>query len=283
MLDNDASSSRTLAYDEILKRLATLHQLIVQIENMAEHVFPTEARQPCGPYLPEEVVQFQTRKMVVETERQVRQAIEELFGPQSVESKKHQHLSLSTRAQVVASIDALEDLLFQLEVQKLRMEDSEKGDPPLPVQLDPLTDLYGRRLFERSLEHELSRSQRFGYTCTLGLFALSNWSIFESRDPSIADHLLIMLTCACKASLRGYDQVCRVSDNELAVMLPQSDGWEAEMVCRRILKRFGLSQRQRDLCVNVEAGLATFPFDAETSTALFNTARSRLAPHTSSE
>jgi GGDEF domain-containing protein len=274
-MSDDETSLRGQAYEDIVRRLTTLHQLIVQIENMAEHVFPNTTDRPYGPYLPQEVVQFQTRKMVVEMERQVRQAIDELFGPRSTESQKHQHLSLSTPAQVAAMIKAFEDLLFQLEVEKLEMESSEKVDPPLPVRLDPLTDLYGWNLFERSLTHELSRSQRFGYTCTLGLFSLNNWSDVLARDRSVADQLLITLICACKASLRGYDQVCRVADNELAVMLPQSDGWEADMVCHRIINRFDQVLRQRGCPVNVEVGLATFPFDAETSTALFNTARSR--------
>ncbi|HJU06649.1 MAG TPA: diguanylate cyclase [Nitrospiraceae bacterium] len=274
MPDGDPKA-RGHAYEDTVRRLTGLHQLIVQVEHMAERVFPQASDYPYGPSLPPEVVQFQTRKTVVETERQIRQAIVELFGPNSAEAQTHQHLSLSTPAQVALTIGAFEDLLFQLEVEKLTMENSGEVNPALPAHLDPLTDLYGHRLFERLLTHELSRSQRFGYTCTLSLFALQRWPDIVSHDQSAADYMLVALTCACKASLRGYDQVCRIADNELAVMLPQSDGWEAELVCRRIITRFDQIGRQRASSVNVEVGLATFPFDAETSTALFNTAQSR--------
>ncbi|MGH7231863.1 MAG: diguanylate cyclase domain-containing protein, partial [Nitrospiraceae bacterium] len=199
------------------------------------------------------------------------------FGPRSSQSRKYQPLRLATRAQATETVEALEDLLFQLEVKKLTMEDNDQKDSTRVSENDPLTGVRGRRVFERFMAHELGRSQRFGHTFTLALFTITEWSSVLAKGIALADQIVVTFTCACKASLRGYDQICRIEDSEFAVMLPQSDRWDADAVCRRITERFDRALRQQSMAVqaNVEVGLATFPFDGESHTALLDIARAR--------
>jgi diguanylate cyclase (GGDEF)-like protein len=141
--------------------------------------------------------------------------------------------------------------------------------------IDPLTDLYTRRLLNRYFAHELDRSRRHGYAVALVYFTLPDWQEFAALYGSIVwEEVVVSLACACRVALRGYDYASRISEHEFTLLLPQTETQGAHMVIRRIVEQFdgALKRVVPDVKVSLEFGTATFPFDGEDLSKLFATA-----------
>lgn len=141
--------------------------------------------------------------------------------------------------------------------------------------IDPLTDLYTRRLLNRYFAHELDRSKRHGYTVALVYLTLPAWQEFAAfYGSTVWEEVVVSLACAAQVALRGYDYASRISEHEFALLLPQTETRGAHVVIRRIAEQFNgaLKRLGPDLKAPLEFGTATFPFDGETLTNLFATA-----------
>ncbi|HJU06168.1 MAG TPA: GGDEF domain-containing protein [Nitrospiraceae bacterium] len=227
--------------------------------------------------VPEEVFQFHARREIVMTERHIRESVEEIFGTASPEAARYRHFRINagTRQGIDEAIAALECLIFQLEEKRLALVGACRPPSTHTGDIDPLTDLYSRTLLDRYIAQEVDRSQRYGYPCALIFFSLRNWrSLHIAHGAAISHAILVRMACACKASVRGYDFVARMAEDEFAVLLPQSDSNGARLVARRIVEKFehAMTQLSEGLAVKVEFGMATFPFDGDTPAGLFYTA-----------
>ncbi len=149
----------------------------------------------------------------------------------------------------------------------------------LSADADPLTGLYNRRLLDIFLGKELGRALRHGYPLSLVLVNLENFKRAKDKHgATVGDALLVSLACACAESVRGYDYACRVSEDEFAVLLPQSDSQGAHTVAKRIVQKFepDLTRLAPNADLRVLYSIATAPDDAEVSTTLFDVADTRL-------
>ena len=74
---------------------------------------------------------------------------------------------------------------------------------------------------------------------------------------------------------------CRISEDEFAMLLPQSDSRGARSVIKRSAAKFELAIQRlsSDLDHSLEFGIATFPFDGETTSQLLHTAFSIRQAH----
>jgi diguanylate cyclase (GGDEF)-like protein len=285
MRDNNSAAQPLVPHkvftspEEIAHGIEGLRHLIEQVKDLqnAPSFDNTVKRSDDGHPVPDEVFQFHARREIVMTERQVRESIGEIFGKSSPEARKSQHLRIngSTKAGINETVTALEGLIFRLEEKRLELVGSLRDHAAQNADIDPLTDLYSRRLFDRYLMHELARSERYGYSCALLFFSLRNWrAVHLAHGPSVSNAVLVRMACACKATLRGHDYACRIAEDEFAVLLPQSDSQGARSVSRRIAAKFeqAVAHLSPDLNLKLEFGMATFPFDGETPANLFYTA-----------
>jgi diguanylate cyclase (GGDEF)-like protein len=227
--------------------------------------------------LPQEVVRFHARKETVQCERQIREAIGNIFGAHSPEFMKHQHLriSLGSKTGIPDAIRVLQDLAFRLEERRLHLMGRRARQDDYTPDIDPLTDLYTRRLLNRYFAHELDRSKRHGYTLALVYFTLPDWQeVATLYGSTVWEEAVISFACACKAALRGYDYATRMSEHEFALLLPQTETQGSHVVIRRIAAQFdgAVKPLLPDLKLTLEFGTATFPFDGESLSALFETA-----------
>ncbi|MGH7233303.1 MAG: GGDEF domain-containing protein [Nitrospiraceae bacterium] len=144
---------------------------------------------------------------------------------------------------------------------------------------DPLTGLYNRRVLDVFLGKELSRSLRHSYPLSLVLLNLMNFKeAREAHGDAAGDALLVSLACACAESVRGYDYACRISEDEFALLLPQSDAQGAHVVAKRVGEKFepDLSRLAPNVTLRLRYGVASSPDDGETSISLFDVADRRL-------
>jgi diguanylate cyclase (GGDEF)-like protein len=271
---------RLTSSEEIAHGIDTLRHLIDKVRNLTRDTLqagdtPLSGSDACR--VPEEVFQFHARRETVMTERYIRESVEEIFGHTSPEAGKYQHFRINagTRMGVDETVTALEGLIFQLEEKRLALVGACRQPVDHTGDIDPLTDLYSRRLLDRYIMQEMDRSQRYGYPCALIFFSLRNWrALHIAHGPIVSRAILVRMACACKASLRGYDFAARMAEDEFAVLLPQSDSQGARSVARRIVEKFehAMMQLADGLNVKLEFGMATFPFDGDTPAGLFYTA-----------
>jgi diguanylate cyclase (GGDEF)-like protein len=268
--------------DEIARHIETLRQLILEIEELKADRFqfgwllaPSGSDE--GSLLPDEMAQFHARKQIVSAERHIRKSIREIFGAHSPEFRKHQYLRINaaTPAGIDDTIAIIESLIFQLEERRLAGVEDTHRHSDLNAHIDPLTDLYTAQLLSRHLTQELARSKRYDYTLALVVLTLQNCRKLARAGRAVhSEAVLVNMACACKASIRGHDSAYRISEHEFAVLLPQSDPQGAYAVFQRIADKFAQAGKRlsADTDVTLEFGMATFPFDGDTPTTLFNAA-----------
>lgn len=267
----------SVSAEEIDHGIHTLKHLIDQLESIKKETESFTARNADTLRLPHEVVRFQARKEIVQAERQIREAIGDIFGKHSPEFRKHQHLriSLGSKAGIPDALRVLQELTFHLEGKRLHLMGRRTHQGDYTSDIDLLTDLYTRRLLSRYFAHELDRSKRHGYAVALVYFVLPDWQGFAALYGSIVwEEVVVSLACACRVALRGYDYASRISEHEFALLLPQTETQGAHMVIRRIVEQFdgALKRVVPDVKVSLEFGTATFPFDGDDLASLLATA-----------
>ena len=106
-------------------------------------------------------------------------------------------------------------------------------------------------------------------------FTLPDWQeVAALYGSTVWEEVVVSIACACKAALRGYDYATRMSEQEFALLLPQTETQGCHVVIRRIAEQFdgAVKRLVPDLKLTLEFGTATFPFDGESLSSLFETA-----------
>jgi len=141
---------------------------------------------------------------------------------------------------------------------------------------DPLTGLPNRRAFDRFLEEELKRAERYGYPLALAVMDLKGFKQVNDRlGHAVGDLALIKVAEALQRERRNGDRIFRWGGDEFAVLFPHTGkegalkaafryAWAIEALC------FG------GLCLGVNIGLAAFPEDGKTPDELLSAADSRM-------
>jgi diguanylate cyclase (GGDEF)-like protein len=103
------------------------------------------------------------------------------------------------------------------------------------AEVDPLTGLANRRAFNRTLEHELARSQRTGRPCSLVLVDLDDFKLLNDRHGhAVGDEALKLVADVLRAGIRTIDLAARLGGEELAVLLPETAADQAVVVAERL-------------------------------------------------
>jgi len=101
---------------------------------------------------------------------------------------------------------------------------------------DPLTEVFNRRGFDRELEKEFSRANRYGHVFCVTLIDLDHFKIFnDTHGHQLGDEVLVHFAHRCLEHLRQTDVVCRVGGEEFALILPETSLDQAIVVVDRML------------------------------------------------
>lgn len=101
---------------------------------------------------------------------------------------------------------------------------------------DPLTQLNNRRSFDNTLSKELKRTQRTHQPITLFILDIDHFKQFNDHyghpegDAAIQDIANLLI----KSCLRENDFIARVGGEEFAVILPNTDKYNAKIIAERI-------------------------------------------------
>ena len=101
--------------------------------------------------------------------------------------------------------------------------------------LDELTGLNNRRFFERRMEYELERVQRYQLPLGLILFDIDHFKrVNDTYGHPVGDEVLRSLSAIARRALRRVDTLSRIGGEEFAVLMPNTTPAGALHVAERL-------------------------------------------------
>jgi diguanylate cyclase (GGDEF)-like protein len=129
---------------------------------------------------------------------------------------------------------------------------------------DSLTGLANRREFERLLARELERSSRYGEIFSLAFIDLDGFkALNDSQGHAAGDVLLRRGADTIQDACRASDAAGRIGGDEFAILLPQTNQFEAAALCERLR-----AQIEKLADVSLSWGVAEYPTHGVTASGL---------------
>lgn len=142
---------------------------------------------------------------------------------------------------------------------------------------DSLTGLYNRRYFNLRLEDEINRSRRYGKPLTLLLCDLDHFKgINDLQGHRKGDEVLRQVAASVRRDVRQVDLVFRWGGDELAILLPETEPGEAQLVARRIREVVQGLGKGLDCPLDMSIGIASHPDHGREAEALLSAADSAM-------
>lgn len=147
--------------------------------------------------------------------------------------------------------------------------------------IDPLTDLYNRRLLEEALKRELTRSSQTNKPLSVFMLDVDHFKrLNDTFGHDAGDAVLKAVAHATKTAVRKADIVCRYGGEEIIVVLPECAAGmamaRAEAI-RREIEAIKVSHGGREIAnVTASFGVATHPVCGPDEDALVRAADAAL-------
>jgi len=155
-------------------------------------------------------------------------------------------------------------------------------EAPARIDDDALTGLAGNRAFHVAIQAELRRARRYGHVVAVAIFDLDRFGEINARVGEIvANRLLREAAMLLGNKIRDIDLAARPGEDELAVLLPQTDRNGAFLVAERFRREIETHFRRREAGgqpadLTVSGGVAAYPEDGLDAEALVARAASAL-------
>jgi two-component system, cell cycle response regulator len=131
---------------------------------------------------------------------------------------------------------------------------------------DHLTGLANRRRFERQLEREVNRVQRFGRPFSLLMIDIDRFKdLNDTFGHDAGDEAIRRLSRALREGTRGIDLAARIGGEEFAVLLVETSKQGGNEVAERLRNAIKTMEIPNAGRITASFGVAECPTDAQTS------------------
>lgn len=145
------------------------------------------------------------------------------------------------------------------------------------ARTDGLTGLANHRHFHERMEEELSRARRKHYALSLLMLDMDRFKqINDSYGHRAGDEILRRVATLLKVTTRRMDIPARYGGDEFAVILPETNAEQAQILYNRILNEFRNMKFDEAPEASLSIGSASFPEDGQTVSRLIETADQAL-------
>jgi diguanylate cyclase (GGDEF)-like protein len=147
---------------------------------------------------------------------------------------------------------------------------------------DPLTGLLNDRAFHSAVQTELRRARRYAQSVAIVVFDLDDFAaVNERHDRIVGDRLLRETALLLNNKIRDIDLAARPGEDELALVLAETDRNGALVVAERFRLEVEAHFRRREVGgetpgLTVSGGVASYPEDATTGDGLLERAAQAL-------
>lgn len=139
------------------------------------------------------------------------------------------------------------------------------------ARTDPLTGLLNRRGFEREIEAELERAERYERPFALLSADIDGFKPLNDTHGHLAgDVALQRVADVLRAAKRGADRIARVGGDEFMILVPESTVTAARALARRLDAAVDEAFDEEPLEVTVSFGVATYPEDGASLDDLYH-------------
>jgi len=144
------------------------------------------------------------------------------------------------------------------------------------AERDPLTGLYNRTVFNRSLTHAIERSNRNNMSLAILLIDLDQFKyVNDSLGHAAGDELLKVISQRLKNNIRKVDIIARLGGDEFLILLEDiTSEVDALAIADKLMKSIEapVTIDCRQLYVTLSAGIATYPDCADDGESLIQCA-----------
>jgi diguanylate cyclase (GGDEF)-like protein len=130
------------------------------------------------------------------------------------------------------------------------------------VFIDPQTGLYNRLFFNNYYQKQVALAKRNDAPLSLVMFELKNCTLFDtqSTSPITIRHLKVLSQIISTVLSRPTDTLTRYSDNEFAILLPDTYIFRAKYIIQKVLTLAADFKSRDDLTfekIDITAGMAS--------------------------
>ena len=103
------------------------------------------------------------------------------------------------------------------------------------IQTDHLTGLYNLKTFNKNLDREIARVNRYHNRFSLAMFDIDGFKqINDKAGHKAGDNALIEISDLVKTSLRSSDSIYRIGGDEFAIIFTETSGKRALEICEKL-------------------------------------------------
>ena len=120
--------------------------------------------------------------------------------------------------------------------------------------IDALTGIYNYRHLNQALDQEIIRSQRYKRNLSFIMMDVDQFKVYNDTFGHVeGDKLLQEIAKTIKQNVRATDVVCRYAGDEFAVILPETDLTQAQIVVDKIKKKVSAVSLKQPITISLGA------------------------------
>ncbi len=133
----------------------------------------------------------------------------------------------------------------------------------MDAAFDPLTGLYNRRSFEAFYHQEVAKCRRYSAPLSLILVDLDHFkNVNDTYGHQVGDRVLAAVAAILREATREADLAARWGGEEMALLLPETDGQGADVVAEKLREKIAGHAFPEAGQVTASFGVATMNSDA---------------------